>query len=580
MKNGPLGTRYFNFFFEMSSTDKIDVEPENKKEIEKEDVWHIAYLGDEKWPFRNLNGPQTLFALLFGLFRLALILALFYVFIISLSMLGSGFLICGGTTAGLTFRNSDVFDNPFAACVIGILATVLVQSSSTSTSIIISMTAADLLKVNQAVFMVMGVNIGTSITNTLVAIGQINDKDQFRRAFGGATVHDMFNWLSVVVLLPIEWATGMLRGLAESSVKSLSIPEGYEAPNFLKVITKPATKGIISVDKKLIQKIGQEKNLTKLADLLQTPIIKWGKCEKESTKFMFCPADGQPPMADGSVGIILTIWAIILLSLTLISLVKVLNASLKGTTAKCLHKAINFELPSPFTCLTDWVLLTFGVGLTILAQSSSVTTSSLTPLVGIGLLSVEKMYSISLGANVGTTTTGILSAMGSGKLFTALTVAFCHLYFNVFGICIWFVVPYMRTIPIGIAKTLGDTTAEYRWFAAVYIFILFVFVPLIFLGMSLAGEIAFGVIMGPILILGVLYVIVRILRAHKPDILPPWLMEFYWLPVFLREEPACLQAYHEKMLTKATIREQKQAEDKEKNKDKLTIVDHIYIYSL
>lgn len=54
----------------------------------------------------------------------------------------------------------------------------------------------------------MGANIGTSITNTLVSLGQITKKDQFRRAFAGATVHDMFNWLAVIVLLPIEAGTG------------------------------------------------------------------------------------------------------------------------------------------------------------------------------------------------------------------------------------------------------------------------------------------------------------------------------------------------------------------------------------
>merc|ERR1719361_2230129 len=102
----------------------------------------------------------------------------------------------------------------------------------------------------------MGCNIGTSVTNTLVSLGQVNDKDQFRRAFGGATVHDMFNFLSVMILLPLEAATGMLKAMAVSSTNNLNIPDGYEAPTFLKKWTKPATSGIISVDKKLITKIG------------------------------------------------------------------------------------------------------------------------------------------------------------------------------------------------------------------------------------------------------------------------------------------------------------------------------------
>jgi len=55
----------------------------------------------------------------------------------------------------------------------------------------------------------MGANIGTSVTNTIVSIGQITNKDEFKRAFAGATVHDMFNWLAVIILLPIEVVSGI-----------------------------------------------------------------------------------------------------------------------------------------------------------------------------------------------------------------------------------------------------------------------------------------------------------------------------------------------------------------------------------
>lgn len=62
-----------------------------------------------------------------------------------------------------------------------------------------------------AIPIVMGANIGTSVTNTIVALGQIKDKNDFRRAFAGATVHDMFNWMSVIVLLPLEVVSGLLK---------------------------------------------------------------------------------------------------------------------------------------------------------------------------------------------------------------------------------------------------------------------------------------------------------------------------------------------------------------------------------
>ncbi|XP_033101237.1 sodium-dependent phosphate transport protein 2A-like [Anneissia japonica] len=135
--------------------------------------------------------------------------------------------------------------------MIGILVTVLVQSSSTSTSIVVSMVGAGILKVNIAIPIIMGANIGTSVTNTIVSIGQSGDRNEFRRAFGGATVHDMFNWLTVVILLPIEWAFGYLYNLSEAI-----LPEKLDSKDIeielLKVITKPFTSLVIEVDKKAI----------------------------------------------------------------------------------------------------------------------------------------------------------------------------------------------------------------------------------------------------------------------------------------------------------------------------------------
>ena len=144
--------------------------------------------------------------------------------------------------------------------LVGVLVTVLVQSSSTSTSIVITMVAADLFTVKQAISLVMGANIGTSVTSTIVALAQSADKNEFRRAFAAATVHDMFNFLTVLVFLPLEAATGYLYhlsgGLISDDLKSAEKP-----PDILKAITKPFTKAIMSVDKKQITKIGMKVSL-------------------------------------------------------------------------------------------------------------------------------------------------------------------------------------------------------------------------------------------------------------------------------------------------------------------------------
>ncbi len=68
------------------------------------------------------------------------------------------------------------------------------------------------------------------------------------RAFAGATVHDFFNWLSVLILLPLEIATGVLYKLTHLIIESFNIQTGEDAPDLLNVITDPLTNSIIQVE--------------------------------------------------------------------------------------------------------------------------------------------------------------------------------------------------------------------------------------------------------------------------------------------------------------------------------------------
>ena len=93
-----------------------------------------------------------------------------YFFLLGLNLLGSSAKIIGGCTAGELLGDDT---NPIAALMIGILATVLLQSSSTTTSIVVSLVGSESIATRQAIYMVMGANIGTSVTNTIVALGQM-----------------------------------------------------------------------------------------------------------------------------------------------------------------------------------------------------------------------------------------------------------------------------------------------------------------------------------------------------------------------------------------------------------------------
>lgn len=65
--------------------------------------------------------------------------------------------------------------------MIGLLSTVIIQSSSTSTSIIVSMVASEIIPVKYAIPIIMGTNIGTSITSTLVSLGQAVSSNTFSK---------------------------------------------------------------------------------------------------------------------------------------------------------------------------------------------------------------------------------------------------------------------------------------------------------------------------------------------------------------------------------------------------------------
>jgi len=138
-----------------------------------------------------------------------------------------------------------------------------------------------------------------------------------------------------------------------------------------------------------------------------------------------------------------------------------------------------------FAELNDYAAMGVGMCLTILVQSSSVVTSALTPLCGLGLISLAKMLPLTLGANVGTTVTALLASLA---VFTrgAVQIALCHLLFNIIGILIWFPVPPMRRVPLGAAALLGLYASFYRAVPVLYLLVVFVAVPLLALGVSAA----------------------------------------------------------------------------------------------
>ena len=359
-----------------------------------------------------------------GPLRSALVVGLIYTFLVGVSSLESGIKIMGEDTQERLFSAAS---NPVAALCIGILGTVLVQSSSASTSVIVGLVASGAIGVDDAVPMVMGANIGTTVTNTLVSLGHIRQSNEFRRAFAAATVHDFFNVLAVLLLLPIELIFGVVSRAAEWMSEGLVGSSGSE---------------------------------------WKSPVKAWVK-EPVSWLKDFWDAVGASGNVQG-VLMVLTGLVIILGALTFIT------RNMRQLVADRVERSINAMLSRGGGA----VALFLGLVITIAVQSSSITTSILIPLAGAGVISLRNAYPVTLGANVGTTITALLASLATSSP-DSLTVALAHTTFNVLGILSLYVLPFARDLPVRGAERLAGVAVERRTLAVAYVVAVFIALPLV-----------------------------------------------------------------------------------------------------
>jgi len=467
----------------MADMKNNNVETIPPKEEKKEAAFTEDDIPDEAtWEevFRSCccHEPKEWLMIFLGLTAVFLCL---YFFLVGLDLLGSGAKVMGGCTAGELFGEDT---NPVAGLMVGILATVFLQSSSTTTSIVVSLVGAGSISVNQGIYMVMGSNIGTSVTNTLVAMGQMGDGDQLERAFAGATVHDMFNFLSVGVFFPIELVTGYLNRLTGACVKNFATRDGDKWVGPIKKIIGPLTNKVIIANKYVIKAVAKGGSCSEFYPIQcedpdsptkstcsQVGLIA---CDKATDA---CPAFFQADATrrdDQISGISVFILGLVVLFICLFAMVAVLQKMMLGASTRIIYKATN---------INGYLAILVGTGVTMIIQSSSITTSTLTPLVGLGVLPLEAMFPLTIGANIGTTLTALLAALLSTT--SAVQVALAHLFFNISGLLVWYPVPFMRKVPLNAARNLGKSTRIWRGFPILYILVAFLFIPFTILGLSL-----------------------------------------------------------------------------------------------
>jgi sodium-dependent phosphate cotransporter len=389
------------------------------------------------------------------------------------------------------------------------------------------MVGADIINVMNAIFIVMGANIGTSVTNSLVSFGHIVNVQEFRLGFQGASAHSSFNLLCVLLLLPLEIITtafnggdgGMLFAISSTVADSLvgASAETFKSP--VKVLVGGLSSKFIKINKDLIKGIakgcipcegpdGETEGFCKDDSRKDSDGEKIKQCvtvEEWDTIYLegnVVKKGFAADMGDETGSLVVLVISLVFLCVALYGIVRLLHYLVlssgrmrtedggESAFVRYVRKVLGFNA---------YLSIFFGMVMTICVQSSSITTSALVPLVALQIISVEDMLPLTLGANIGTTCTAFLASMVTEKK-SAIQIALVHFFFNIIGIAFWFPVPFMRRLPLAMAETLSAHTLRYRWFGAFYILLVFVLIPLALFVFSLTialgpGGIALNVIL-------------------------------------------------------------------------------------
>lgn len=354
----------------------------------------------------------------FTICRVMAVLFLLLVFLLGVKGLGDGFQLFGKDFLDSFF---SLTANPFVGIFVGVLATTLMQSSSVSTSMIVGLVAApeNPLPLANAVPMIMGANIGTTVTCTTVSLAYMGRRDEFERAFSMAGCHDFFNILAVMVLLPLELMTGYLQSIARFLSTSVVGVSGftYESP----------FKALLNVGFTPIQSLAEA---------------------------MFDADWGQAFFLVGisAALIFLALWLIVgLMRSLVISRIEAAVSSALGSNAM--------------------IAIVIGIIVTVMVQSSSITTSIMVPLAAAGVLRLEQAFPITIGANIGTTITamGAALAVSGVNALAGIEIALVHLFFNLSGAILIYPVRRIRQVPLQAARILAATAVKSRKLALFYV---------------------------------------------------------------------------------------------------------------
>ncbi|KAI6238208.1 hypothetical protein M3Y99_00719700 [Aphelenchoides fujianensis] len=464
---------------------------------------------------------------------LKVLLLLFFIFgfICTLSLLGVAFKLIGGKGLGSAIKHSGFLHNPIAASIVGMVISMLLQNTTTFMSVLVSMVAGRLLTVHEAIPFMIGTEIGGSVLN----------------------MNDVFNLLNYIVILPLEITTGLIERTSGFLVRPLSHARNARLRT-LEAITTPLLQLVIQIDSDAITRVAaQAGNATAVALLDRPTFIRRCVNLKNGAEIPDCPYAhlfAYSTWSDVVIGVLLLVVSIGTLLGCLIGIIRVMKSLLAGSLAVFVRRMMAYDCPFPFRFLTGYLIMLIGaliVGIVsdnppirtqlsfVSIQSANVFRSTLIPLAGLGIVPLDRLYSLFVGANIGTTSTATLSALSSdpSQLQETMQMALCQTLYNCLGMLLFYPIPFMRQIPISIAMKLGNTTAKHRWFSICYTVVVFVLMPAFLVGLSLLPELVMFSVLGVVCTLIVLVIGINWLQSSFPKVLPETLRSWSILPAWL-----------------------------------------------
>lgn len=352
------------------------------------------------------------FSVVKGVFQIFLALV-FFLFCIKLMVASLG-MFAGGFQENILSSALD----PFIGLFIGLLATAIIQSSSTTSTMVVAMVATGTLTLGEAIPVIMGANVGTSLTSSIVALGFISDKGAFRKAVSAGIIHDFFNIMMVLILFPLEYYYGFL---------------------------------------------------SKISIYLQRIIFGDGVIESTGDWKWFFDL-GIADRISGLVqnDVIVMILSFVLLFVSIKLLTSIIRKTVIGDSQNKLRK---FVFQKPIKSFGWGVLITSAI------QSSSVSTSLLVPLVATKKIRLINAFPFIIGANLGTTLTALIAASFSSE--TAMSIAIAHLLFNLTGALLFMLFAGFREGMVSFTKKFSNVITRKRVIGLAYVIVTFFLLPFI-----------------------------------------------------------------------------------------------------